>query len=627
MIWSLILLVAIWLGYEILDPMAPEIIDPVSLLAISIPFGCTVMSWIFIFVRMFAQISWVHGIIISLFLACVLGMVRMIFGYMRKPRKMWKIGKEFFVTMGICFLLFIIIIDKSIMKRGNYSSGTVFSDLPFHLSLISSFAYGANNYGSKMMTPFYAGEELSYPIIPDFFSSVLAGAGMAPLRLAIALPTLFILMSLAILVYRIASMFSPHKYAPELTVATFLTASGVGWKWAFIKDCRDNPNANMAHCFCTGKHTFWIHPLIHFLMPQRSALFSMPLAVAITILLIYVTRARTPDKKALVMAGVLMGVLPMISAHSFIGVGEYAIFICIAHFPWRYPKVWMKAVLFWAIFGGVAIAIGGLQVLWLLRVPRQGFGKISPIWLETFPGQIGKFAQLWWESLGPFVVIALVICWPVLTKTQIMAYLPSIGVFVVSNFIRYQPGAMDNNKVFFAGWYTIACCIVSHTILTLWNHGNILLRYALGFVVLGYMASSVFTIGKAIRLPFMMYTPDEMLLGQWVMENTLKNSVVMGSSWHANTAMSLGGRLVTLGYGGWVWTHGLNYGSRDALMKKMIQHREDEEMFKPLNIQYAMAKNDDHTRGYNWTVPETDSRWVKVVDVGTAQLYRLLNIK
>lgn len=108
MIWSLIVLIAVWLGYEILDPLAPEIIDPVTLLAISIPFGCTAMSWIFLLARAVYPLSWFQGTLIPIIIAGFLTAIRMVFGMTRPPRKIWRLTKGFGVTMGSCFVLFFI---------------------------------------------------------------------------------------------------------------------------------------------------------------------------------------------------------------------------------------------------------------------------------------------------------------------------------------------------------------------------------------------------------------------------------------------------------------------------------------------------------------------------------------
>ena len=626
MLWSVLVVAPVWLGYEILNAFAPACFDLQCVLAGAVPCGFTIVSWVFLGIRFFTPLNWVIGLVISIMVIAICFILQGITCGKKEARKLGPRDMPFSLAMAFCSLLFFTVVDCSILRNGTTSSGTVFSDLPFHLGLITSFAYGGNSYQPGMITPFYAGESLSYPIIPDFFSAVLVGCGFASLRVAIAVPTFLLLLSVVVLVHKLASAFTSVRFVPEFAIFCFLYASGVGWKWLFIPECANDINANLAHCFCRDRFTFWIHPLIHFLMPQRSALFSMPIAIFITLILMHEVRVKLSDTQSLAIAGVLMGLLPMLSAHSFIGVGEYALFLAAITFPWTKPKKWITVIMFWSVFGIVAIFIALPQVLWLLRVKRQGFGTISPIWLETFPGS-WKFGQLWWESLGPFVVIAIFVCWPLLNHFQLVCYLPSIGVFLVSNFIRYQPGAMDNNKVFYAGWYSLACCAVAHFIIAVWSRsrGDILVKVILIWTVIGFSLSSVVAIGKAIFYAFPMFNNDEKEMGQWVMENTLKDSVFLTNQWHANTVMSIGGRIIMLGYGGWVWTHGLDHEKRNRFIRDLARDIEAPEEFDRWKIRYVVTKSDDDAEKFYFPTPGPYSRWICVVDISNAKVYRMLH--
>ena len=296
MIWSLLVVESVWLGYEILNRFAPAGFELLCVLAAAVPFGFTLVSWVFLGVRFLTPLNWRIGLVVGLLIFGLCAALNSVVPGKRAARKLPRMDIAFVVLMTYCSLLFFLIVDCSILKNGIGSSGTVFSDLPFHLGLITSFAYGGNSDKRDMITPFYAGESLSYPIIPDFFSSVLVGCGLASLRISIAVPTFMILMGLVVLLHRLASSFTGLKYAPEFAVFCFLYAGGVGWKWLFLKECRDDVNTNLAHCFCHDRFTFWIHPLVHFLLPQRSALFSMPIVVFITIVLIYEIRTKLSDK-------------------------------------------------------------------------------------------------------------------------------------------------------------------------------------------------------------------------------------------------------------------------------------------------------------------------------------------
>jgi hypothetical protein len=350
----------------------------------------------------------------------------------------------------------------------------------------------------------------------------------------------------------------------------------------------------------------------------------MTIAILVVSALFDVAENSFGNRRAAVLCGLLVGLLPMLSAHAYIGVGEYAIFLCLLSFPFRTPKSWPGQVYNWCCFGVPAIALSVPQVLWLMRSKRSSFMKIDPIHTETDKSRILGFFRVWWGSLGSFVVVAIVLVFFVNDERQNHFYWPAVAIWIVSNLIRYQPGAMDNTKVFFSGWYSLACAAFANYIVVAWNAKRGYPRIAIALVLLGSFFSGGVCIWKAAFHPFPMFSKDEMELGLWIMENTKRETAVLAGGWHGNTMMSLGGRLVTMGYGGWVWTHGLSLDARRKLMNDLTKHRNETERFEKYKIEYAIWKSDDHSRAFNFPVPEINSRWVLVHYWDHLRVYRIL---
>jgi hypothetical protein len=407
-------------------------------------------------------------------------------------------------------------------------------------------------------------------------------------------------------------------------IVFWLLAGGVGWKYFFNKECRDNPNANMVHCFCHDVYTFWIHSLIHFLLPQRSGMFSTPLSILIISLLIDLVETAFGHRKSALLAGILMGLLPMLSAHSYIGVGEYAIFACLFAFPFRNKKQWLREVGNWALYGITAIVISLPQILWLMRAHRANFMQMNPIYKKTDRRPVIGFFSVWWDSLGSFLVVTIILVFFVNDRRQNRMYWPAMGVWVISNVVRYQPGAMDNTKVFFAGWYSIACAAAANWLVIVWPRGTSVTKIAIVVTLIGSFFSGTVCIWKGAFCPFTMFSKDERDIGIWVMENTRRDVAVLSGGWHANTLMSLAGKLVTMGYGGWVWTHGLSIDDRKNMMRRMVDNKENPAVFKKFNIEWAVDKSDDESRGFKWPNITSSSRWMLIHDLGHLKLYRML---
>jgi hypothetical protein len=324
----------------------------------------------------------------------------------------------------------------------------------------------------------------------------------------------------------------------------------------------------------------------------------------------------------MVLAGLMMGILPCLSAHSFIGIGEYALFICAINFPWRPFR--FSAILQWAKFGVPAALIALPQVLWLMRTKRRDFFVVKPIWFETNT-KLGFFT-MWWESLGAFVMLSLFHVWFAMTKRQRLMYWPAIGVFVVSNFLRYQPGAMDNTKVYLCAWYPLACVAVAEYIVATLLRARAQLVFvtaAVVLVVFGFVFGSIVCIYKALIHPFPMFSNDEMQFGIWVMQNTRRDAKMLAEGWHASPMMSIGGRLITMGYAGWIWSHGLDYGGRLDWSKRLAHERENISRFDLEGISYAVWKTNDKNESI-FPDPGPYSRWTPVLMISNAILYRLL---
>jgi hypothetical protein len=88
--------------------------------------------------------------------------------------------------------------------------------------------------------------------------------------------------------------------------------------------------------------------------------------------------------------------------------------------------------------------------------------------------------------------------------------------------------------------------------------------------------------------------------------------------------MSLAGRLITMGYGGWVWSHGFDYGRRERWNRLLRNDRENRSRFDEAGISYAVSKKDGQFNLF--PDPGPYSVWMNVLDIGDAQLYRLTHV-
>jgi hypothetical protein len=106
---------------------------------------------------------------------------------------------------------------------------TNIGDLPFHLSVVTGFAYGEN---FPPQHPEYAGVRLTYPFVVDFVTAMFVRAG-AGLEGAMFWQNFAMIMSLVGLLHAWALRLTRERLAALLVPALVLLSGGFGW-WVFL---------------------------------------------------------------------------------------------------------------------------------------------------------------------------------------------------------------------------------------------------------------------------------------------------------------------------------------------------------------------------------------------------------
>ncbi|HXT62729.1 MAG TPA: hypothetical protein VN696_06820 [Pyrinomonadaceae bacterium] len=268
-----------------------------------------------------------------------------------------------------------------------------FGDLPFHLSVITRFAYGQN---FPPEDPTFAGVRFTYPFLTDFISAMFVRAG-ASLRDSLFIENYVIAVALVGVLHRFGQKLVRNRTAAIVTPLLILLNGGFGW--AMLWDDVSKVNGGIVEVLKQLHHSYTILPEIEkawrwgnsitsLLVTQRGFLLGIPLAVIVIRLWwesltdTEIGRRGDAEKKSknkktgprvsasprlrvsskMIAAGVIAGLLPLIHAHSFITLLMVAAFLV----PWVYRRAWMAY--------GLAIVIGVL--LFLLAANYEATGSI-----------------------------------------------------------------------------------------------------------------------------------------------------------------------------------------------------------------------------------------------------------
>ena len=159
-----------------------------------------------------------------------------------------------------------------------------FGDLPFHLSVITSFAYG-NNFPPE--DPTYAGVRFTYPFLTDFISAVFVRCG-ATLRESLFLENFVVAVAFFGLLHRWALELVKDRLAALATPLLVFLSGGFGWVllWDAMKRSETGLigalKALPPSVTVIPETTWrWGNAISTLLVPQRGMLLGLPLAVIV----------------------------------------------------------------------------------------------------------------------------------------------------------------------------------------------------------------------------------------------------------------------------------------------------------------------------------------------------------
>ena len=190
----------------------------------------------------------------------------------------------FYLAVAIVFWL--VFSRAMISDSEGISTGLLnnFGDLPFHLSVITGFAFG-NNFPPE--DPTYAGVTFTYPFISDFIAAMFVRCG-ASLQQSMFIENLILGLSFVGLLHRWAWVLLRDRLAAVVTPLLVLLNGGFGWVLLFVKAKEHESGlygvlTNLPPSLTVIPETTWRwgNSVSALLVPQRGFLMGLPLAIIV----------------------------------------------------------------------------------------------------------------------------------------------------------------------------------------------------------------------------------------------------------------------------------------------------------------------------------------------------------
>jgi hypothetical protein len=534
-----------------------------------------------------------------------------------------------------------------------------FGDLPFHISVITSFAYG-NNFPPE--DPTYAGVRFTYPFLTDFVSAIFVRCG-ADLRQAMFIENFVVALAFVGVLHRWALELLRDRLAAVLTPVLVFLNGGLGWVLLWPAMQKHDSTAELLQSlpvsFTIIPETTWRwgNAVSALLIPQRGFLLGLSLAVIVFTQWWLATgdlekgrrgdaatekkleKSKKKTKKRgfakdgsnlrvpallnlhvtsihrMIAAGVIAGLLPLVHAHSFVVVMVVGACIALLQRRWRE----------WITFAVVASAIALPQMWWSTHHSAVNAGKFFE-WQYGWDRGKDNVFWFWLKNAGLFIPLTVAaILWrgkrPLVSRRLLLFLAPFSLCFIVPNVLKMAPWIWDNIKVLFY-WWVASAPLVAILLARLWQKGPALKVLAL--VLFGCITlAGALDVGAIVLRSnqYQVFDSNGVGFAELVKEKTEPRALIIHAPVH-NHPVFLTGRRSLMGYPGHIWTHGLDYTQRESEIRRIYAGGSDAPLLlQKYGVQYAVVG--PHERDLMTVNDRFFSRFQVIGEVSGYRLYKI----
>jgi hypothetical protein len=532
-----------------------------------------------------------------------------------------------------------------------------YGDLPFHISVITRFAFGQN---FPPEDPTFAGVRFTYPFITDFISAMFVRAG-ASLGDSLFIENYIVGVALVGVLHRFGQQLLRNRTAAILTPVLVILNGGFGWAM-FFSDVNQSEGGvfgvlrHITHSYTilpeVGQGWRWGNAVTSLLVPQRGFLLGIPLAAIVFTQWWAASRSDAegteqvkskkvkgkkeerverdepgsslftfsflllPSAKRMLAAGAIAGLLPLIHAHSFMAVMMVGAFLALINL-----RRWRE----WFLFFLVASIIAIPQLLWSTHgtaVSTRAFIA----WQFGWDRSDENFFWFWFKNTGLFIPLLITaLLWKredyLVPRKLLFFYLPFTLCFIVPNLVKLAPWIWDNVKILFY-WWLASAPIVALLLARLWEgkawHRT--LAAALSIVLTLAGALDVFAL-MTRQGEYQEFDREGIKFAEMIIQQTPSRATILHAPIH-NTPVFLTGRRSLMGYPGHIWTHGLDYGPRETEIKRIYAGAPDaESLLAKYSVDYVVIDPQEHS--LMKVNPDFFSRYPEVAHTGEYHLYKI----
>ncbi|MGH9754378.1 MAG: hypothetical protein ACREA2_16485 [Blastocatellia bacterium] len=496
-----------------------------------------------------------------------------------------------------------------------------YGDLPFHFSVITSFAYGEN---LPPQNPIFAGMKFTYPFLIDFLTAFFIRCG-ADWRSAFFVENIALALALVRLIETLTLKIFNNIAAARIAPVIFLFNGGLGFI-NFFREFRAQSdglfnflshlpktytmNAELALA-SSNVPLRWGNIFTTLLIPQRSMLFGLPFVALIIALWWMAVEERRgdgetegrkdggterrrergterqrdrnnpslhlsvpPSLRPSISPSLRLSVPPSLRRRYLLAAGILAGMLPMLHAHGFFSVMIasaLMALLFrsidWIAFFAPVAALATPQAWYLSGTQvRNELFKPLETWWEAGDSNPLLF---WMVNAGAFILLLLaaLLVRKITTFRQVRFYLPFALWFILPNFIALAPWTWDNIKMLIY-WSLASTPFVAMAMAYLFARRFIVARVAALILFIALTFSGALDVARALSPVenVVLFGRAELEVAALLREKTPPRALILHAPIH-NSVVALSGRQSVMGYPGHLWTHGIPFESRENDLK------------------------------------------------------------
>jgi hypothetical protein len=358
--------------------------------------------------------------------------------------------------------------------------------------MLSNFA--ARGLAATRANPIFPGTNLSYPFVPDLLSAWLERCGLS-LQVSLMVPALLAMLASVVVLYMLARSVGASVFGGVMTpFLLFFNGSILGCYYLW-QDYRSSARLPLSLAIFRIDYSHLPEHNLHFsnfvsdcFLPQRAADFGLCFGTVVVMFLwLYWERA---NRNHLFYAGLLLACMPLIHFHSFVALGMVAGFLFLIQLITERHD-WRATISAWTLFALPMLVLALPQIVWISPEHAGHFVRLQLGWMKGNESLLG----FWFKNLSPHLCIFAIAYWAAKPKLKTF-YLGFSGLFVLTNFVIFQPYDFDNLKLML-WWFLFSCVLVGSWL------GQLSRRVPLGLVLSVGLALTMTATGSLILRIFM----------------------------------------------------------------------------------------------------------------------------